>query len=173
MSGFTFSPCTRAELESSWMDMKTNRKNSLRGRVFQWLQEPMRLGAGKRIITRSVSRPRTPPEPASKPEISTVPQISATTAVSAVQEETSPTLLMAETDQNYRLPSLADIVEITHRHRCPRCASERFRRSRPRSAEWLLCLVRVVPYRCYSCNQRFFGLALESNPFAERTSPLG
>jgi hypothetical protein len=60
--------------------------------------------------------------------------------------------------------SVAEIVELARRHECPRCHGCKFRRSRPRSVEWLLCLARVVPYRCYSCNWRFFGLSVEPDP---------
>jgi hypothetical protein len=57
-----------------------------------------------------------------------------------------------------------ELVDLARRHECPRCHGCKFRRSRPRSVEWVLSLVRVVPYRCYSCNWRFFGLSLERDP---------
>lgn len=60
--------------------------------------------------------------------------------------------------------SLAELVDLTRRHECPHCHGRGFRRSRPRSVEWLLSLVRVIPYRCYSCNHRFFGLSIERDP---------
>jgi transposase-like protein len=70
----------------------------------------------------------------------------------------------------YQVPSLSEIARSTHRHHCPHCRNHNFRRSRPRSVEWVLCIARVIPYRCYSCNRRFFGLALDSNPFTEQAS---
>lgn len=77
------------------------------------------------------------------------------------------TRAMAWVPQNLRSLPIAEMVERTRRHRCPYCHGHEFRRSRPRSVEGLLCLVRVIPYRCLECNRRFFGLELEFNPFAE------
>jgi|HubBroStandDraft_1064217.scaffolds.fasta_scaffold06484_2 hypothetical protein len=57
--------------------------------------------------------------------------------------------------------SATELVDLARRHECPQCHGIKFRRSRPRSVEWVLCLARVFPYRCYSCNRRFFGLSLD------------
>jgi hypothetical protein len=64
--------------------------------------------------------------------------------------------------------SATEWVEMAHRHECPQCHGIKFRRSRPRSVEWVLSLARVFPYRCYSCNRRFFGLSLDRNPDGHR-----
>lgn len=65
-------------------------------------------------------------------------------------------------------PTAAELVDLARRHECPQCHGIKFRGSRPRNVEWVLCLACVFPYRCYSCNRRFFGLCLERDPTGHR-----
>ena len=95
-------------------------------------------------LTRPVFPPARPPRPESALKVSAA---------------TSPRTKWVRNP----LPSVSanELMDLARRHECPRCHGGKFRRSRPRSVEWLLSLVRVFPYRCYSCNWRFFGLSLE------------
>lgn len=146
---------------------------SASGRLIRWIQQPLQPISIRRFpkwlrapIGPAYTRPRA--IPAQTSPVVAVPN----PPFVGVPEAGSPVSLpdASETRRAFHLPSFAQLIELTHRHRCPYCRRHQFRRSRPRSVEWVLCLARVVPYRCYCCNHRFFGLVLDSNPFAERES---
>lgn len=145
---------------------------SIPGRVLRWMQQPMR--------PISASRPRKRPDvPQDAPLENETPlpsdaclmELAPSPADLAAQ--VMPRAAVWVTDvfghwQHWQPPSMEQLIERTRRHRCPHCHGRDFRRSRPRSVECFLCAVRVIPYRCYSCNRRFFGMALHTRLFPER-----
>lgn len=158
-----------------------------------WMRQPMRLGpVTKRIASMpksatslppgsisvgpmliSVSeapRPATEPmKPMPQPQTPTrpIPEVRTTGRLSLERMR-----LLFPTAEWIRKPlqgrSATELVDLARRHECPQCHGIKFRRSRPRSVEWVLCLARVFPYRCYSCNRRFFGLSLDRDPAEHR-----
>lgn len=141
----------------------------------RWMQEPigaMSMGAHQ---SAGVARAVAPPATAVQERFAPAPPRETDADQSSVAEQNRESRTSALPDK-FRLywewASLTNICQVTRRHSCPYCHGHQFRRSRPRSVEWLLCLLRVIPYRCYCCNHRFFGLLIDSNPFAERFSHL-
>jgi transposase-like protein len=55
---------------------------------------------------------------------------------------------------------------------CPRCHSEHIRRSKRKGIieRRILALLFVRPFRCESCNLRFFRWSFTTNPNAARTA---
>ncbi len=158
-----------------------------------WMRQPMRLG---RVTRRIASTPKSsaplPPRSISVgpmlTNLSEAPRAAAQ-PMKPVPQPRTPTRPMPEARTTRRLSlermrllfptaewvrkplqgrSATELVELARRHECPQCHGIKFRRSRPRSVEWVLCLARVVPYRCYSCNRRFFGLSLDRDPAGHR-----
>lgn len=158
-----------------------------------WLRQPMRPGtvsawaesmwkSSRSLSARSI--PKRPiqmpaPEPLRRAAAESIqpvrPFVAPVRPMPAQPKTSQPTLerlrLLLPKAEWMRNPrrdaSKAELVERVRRHECPRCHGCKFRRSRPRSVEWLLCLARVVPYRCYSCNWRFFGLSVEPDPVGQ------
>lgn len=138
-------------------------------RVLRWVQQPMHL--------ISVSRPR---KKSNVPENAPLENEAVLTNDACHLELTRSAVdlvsrympraavWVADVFARWQPPSMEQLIERTRRHRCPHCHGRDFRRSRPRSVEWFLCAVRVIPYRCYSCNRRFFGMALNTRLFPER-----
>jgi hypothetical protein len=150
-----------------------SRQWSIPDRVLRWMQQPMRPIS----VPHPRKRPNVP-ESAPSPERETVLPDDAslmdlTPSAVDLASQGMPRAAVWVTDvfgqwQHWQAPSMEQLIERTRRHRCPHCHGRDFRRSRPRSVEWFLCAVRVIPYRCYSCNRRFFGMALNSRLFPER-----
>jgi predicted Zn-ribbon and HTH transcriptional regulator len=57
---------------------------------------------------------------------------------------------------------------------CPVCQSQRIRRSRRRGVleSRLLALLFIHPFRCLSCDHRFFRWSLNPNPSRQRPEAL-
>jgi hypothetical protein len=173
-------------MRSAWKSMRSKP-------LMLWMRQPMRLGpVTKRLAsmpkparsgpTRSISMgpilisvskaPRgfaepTKPMPQPRTPIRPMPQTPTTARLSLERMR-----LLLPAAEWIRKPlqgrSATELVDLARRHECPQCHGIKFRRSRPRSVEWVLCLARVFPYRCYSCNRRFFGLSLDRDPAGHR-----
>lgn len=160
--------------------------------LIAWMRQPMQPGpVTKRIAsmpksagslpTRSISmgpilisvskapRPAAEPmKPLPQPRTPTRPMPEAVATARPALERMLLLLPKAEWIRPLQGRSAAELVDLARRHECPQCHGVKFRRSRPRSVEWVLCLARVFPYRCYSCNRRFFGLSLDRDPAGHR-----
>ena len=144
-------------------------------RFVRWMQEPIRpIGAGIHGAAAAAAPARAPREAVTDENFAAkLPRQPEHTSPSVDPEPAPPEKLQEKLHPRWQQwLSFAYLSQATRRHNCPHCHGHQFRRSHPRSVEWLLCLVRVIPYRCYCCNHRFFGLLLDSNPFAERFSHL-
>ena len=56
---------------------------------------------------------------------------------------------------------------------CPDCQSRRIHRSRRRGIleSSLLAMLFIRPFRCLSCDHRFFRWSFNANPSSQRTEP--
>lgn len=165
----------RSILEGGGELMKASQLSA--SRFVRWMQEPIRPINMATHQSAGVARAVAPPPTimhGHEPFASESPRAVGADESGGPQQnrESRSTLLPEKFRLYWDRASLANISHVTRRHSCPYCHGHQFRRSRPRSVEWVLCLVRVIPYRCYCCNHRFFGLLIDSNPFAERFSHL-
>ena len=173
-------------IRSAWKSLRSTP-------LMVWLRQPMRLGPVTKHIASmpnpatslplrsisvgplliSVSKAPMPaaepmkPMPLPRTPVRSTPETRTTGRLSLERMR-----LLIPTAEWIRKPlqgrSTTELVELARRHECPQCHGIKFRRSRPRSVEWVLCLARVFPYRCYSCNRRFFGLSLDRDPAGHR-----
>jgi hypothetical protein len=178
---------TMAELiGSAWKSLQSTPaivwlSQPMRSRTVTGWVESMRKSA-RSVSTRSApkgAKPMHAPQPflraAVEPIQSARPFAAPVHPIETVPKTAQPTLerlrlllpKVARLRNPLRDASIAELVDLARRHECPRCHGAKFRRSRPRSVEWLICLARVVPYRCYSCNWRFFGLSVEHDPVGQ------
>ena len=141
-------------------------------RILRWMQRPLRPTSSKRVRKplETGNQQANFNQSAFSVDDPTPKVIQASAGVSSGVRSHANPLLAGVYGLLGQAPSIAELTQRTHRHHCPHCRNRNFRRSRPRSVEWVLCIARVIPYRCYSCNRRFFGLALDSNPFTEQCS---
>jgi hypothetical protein len=173
-------------IRSTWKSLRSTP-------LMMWMRHPMRLG---RVTKRVASMPKSATSLPSRSisvgpiltSLSKAPRAAAE-PMKPMPQPRAPIRPVPETRTTGRLPldrvrplfptaewipkplqgrSATELVDLARRHECPQCHGIKFRRSRPRSVEWVLCLARVFPYRCYSCNRRFFGLSLDRNPAGQR-----